>query len=104
MRFPPGSSFEATSPEAAKSVIAVPMMGMGLSAVAWTAAWAAGVPIARIRSTPSLANWDAMVVQVDVLLVGLVVDSRVVERGDESLVRGVERGVLRELKYADGIR
>ena len=63
MRLPPGASFDSTSPDSAKSVMAVPTMG--ISVVAFRQAWAAGVPMARMRSTPSFAKVEAMVVQVD---------------------------------------
>ena len=56
---PPGASLLATRPEAAGSVTAVTRMGM--SRVACAAACAAGVAMARIRSTSSLTNFVAMV-------------------------------------------
>ena len=62
MTFPPGSSSLSTRPLAAKSVMAVPTMG--ISVVAAAAAWAAGVAMAKIRSTPSPTNLLAMVWQV----------------------------------------
>ena len=59
----PGLSLSLTRPEAAKSVMAVPTMG--ISVVAPAAAWAAGVAMAKIRSTPSPTNLEAMVWQAD---------------------------------------
>ncbi len=58
---PPGASLASTRPAAAKSVTAVPTTG--ISVVEPATAWAAGVPMARIRSSPSLTSLDAMVWQ-----------------------------------------
>ena len=63
MRLPPGASLSSTRPLAAKSVMAVPTMGMSL--VAPATACAAGVAMARIRSQPLLTSVLAMVWQAD---------------------------------------
>ena len=61
---PPGASLVSTSPEPAGSV--TPVRTMGISSVSAAQAWAAGVAMAKIRSSPSLTNFWAMVVQVGV--------------------------------------
>lgn len=59
----PGFLLLFTRPDAAKSVMAVPTMGM--SDVAPATACAAGVAMARIRSSPSFTSFVAMVWQAD---------------------------------------
>ena len=54
-----GFSLDSTSPASAKSVTAVAIMGISL--VLPATAWAAGVAIAKTRSTLSPTNLSAMV-------------------------------------------
>ena len=101
---------ESTSPEEAGSVTAVRTMGM--SSVAAAEDWAAWVPMAKIRSTPSLTKPAAMVWQLGllaagVLLVLLILDSQFIQGPEESLICQIQRVVLDQLQDADliyGIR
>ena len=100
----PGLSLSWTRPEAAKSVMAVPTMG--ISAVAPAAAWAAGVAMAKIRSTPSVHELarDGLaggLVVLGVLLVDGDGEAGGVDGLDEALVGGVQGSVLGQLDHAD---